>query len=191
MECSSDVHPRGTGARSGAGQRWRVSRVNRRSLHRLCRRLHCPRVSCSCLFYPSTFKETFGLVLAEANAVGTPVIKLAGPALLGAPNPSQQCFALCAVATTASAQAACAIVPLSGTLTRACDHCASEARRWCVCRGSGPARVAGTTRQLHFRTCAAVCCVCVCREVGTKSAVNEDWRTSPFTFGSTVSCAHT
>jgi hypothetical protein len=40
-------------------------------------------------------------------------------------------------------------------------------------------------------TCAAVCCVCVCREVGTKSAVNEDWRTSPFTFGSAVSCAHT
>ena len=38
-------------------------------------------MSCSCLFYPSTFKETFGLVLAEANAVGTPVIKLAGPAL--------------------------------------------------------------------------------------------------------------
>jgi hypothetical protein len=77
----------------------RVSRVNRRSLHRLCRRLHCPRVSCSCLFYPSTFKETFGLVLAEANAVGTPVIKLAGPAHEHSRNPSQQCFPLCAVAS--------------------------------------------------------------------------------------------
>lgn len=38
------------------------------------------RMRCAlCLFYPqTTFRETFGLVLAEANAVGTPVLAQAG-----------------------------------------------------------------------------------------------------------------
>lgn len=39
-----------------------------------CKHVHFNIRNSLCLFYPSEFQETFGLVAAEANALGTPVI---------------------------------------------------------------------------------------------------------------------